>query len=488
MSNLGVGSGGRNRRRIVTLVAAAMGLGLIGVGGTLVDAAEPTFRPSRIPLVGRTSTICPSTPPASADQRATARVAAVVSRQAPGREGKLTGTPLAGGQTDLTITEQGKGAQLPAVKAPVVIAGTGVMATASSAAVFNEATEGVDAGLSAAPCLAPGTTHWFSGLGATDADRTDLVLSNADDSSASVDLRFFGPNGRVVVPGSPGLAVQARSFTVVSLSNLVTVDGPLSVVIQASQGRVSAVAKRTRFDGAKPVGVDWQLPSSAPGLSAVIPGVPEDAGPRELVVTNPGSARASVAVSVLGLQGPYAPSGAETIEVPPESSAAVDLAEGLAGGAAAIELSSDQPVTGSVVSSSRRGGAQADLAIQSATVPLARTGISALATTSAGEGELLLSNPGTTDAAVSFEVLSFDGVVLRTDDVLLGPDSTATRRLTSSPPSYVVVRVPDESVVVGGVVLTQPEGEVAGLATLPLTSPDVASRAPRTEVDPGVGR
>ena len=51
-----------------------------------------------------------------------------------------------------------------------------------------------------------------------------------------------------------------------------------------------------------------------------------------------------------------------------------------------------------------------------------------------------------------------------------------------------MVRVPDGSAVVGGVVLTQADGDVAGLATIPLTSPDVASRAPRTEVDPGVGR
>jgi hypothetical protein len=92
------------------------------------------------------------------------------------------------------------------------------------------------------------------------------------------------------------------------------------------------------------------------------------------------------------------------------------------------------------------------------------------------------------DTPVSFEVLSFNGVVLRTDDVLLGPDSTATRRLTSAAPSYVVVRVPDGSSVVGGVALTRPEGDVAGLATIPLTSPDVASRAPRTQLDPSVGR
>ena len=80
------------------------------------------------------------------------------------------------------------------------------------------------------------------------------------------------------------------------------------------------------------------------------------------------------------------------------------------------------------------------------------------------------------------------GSMLRTDDVLLGPDGTATRRLSSPAPSYVVVRVPDASSVVGHVVLTQPEGDIAGLATIPLTSPDVASRAPQTQLDPSVGR
>ena len=89
--------------------------------------------------------------------------------------------------------------------------GVGVMATASSAAAFNAPNEGVDAGLMAAPCLAPATSHWFTGLGATDADRTELILTNADDTQAQVDLRFYGRDGRVVVPGSPGLVIDARS-------------------------------------------------------------------------------------------------------------------------------------------------------------------------------------------------------------------------------------------------------------------------------------
>jgi len=486
MSDLRIGGGGPARRRLLIVAAILAGLLAIGVGGTLVNAAEPTFRPTRIPLVGRTTSICTITEPAG--DTGSAQVVAVVSRQAPGREGRLTGTPLGAQKPTLTITEQGKGKQLTPVKTPVVMAGVGVMATASSAAAFSVASEGVDAGLMAAPCLAPATSHWFAGLGASDADRTELILTNADDAQAEVDLRFYGRNGRVVVPGSPGLVIEARSSRTVSLSSLVTEEGPLGVAVQASQGRVTAVAKRIRSDGLKPVGVDWQIPTSAPALSVAVPGVPEDAGTRELVVTNPGDERAMVTVQVLGLQGAYAPIGAETVTVPAESSAAVDLEPGLAGEPGTVKLVSDRPVTGAVISSSDRGGAQPDIAVQSGATPLVRTGVSALGTTRSGDSELVLSNIGTRDTPVSFDVLSFDGVVLRSDDVLLGPDSTATRRLTSTAPSYVVVRVPDASSIVGGVVLTQPEGKVAGLATVPLTSPDVASRAPRTVLDPSVGR
>lgn len=486
MSDLRIPGSRPTGRRVVTVAAVLIGLLVVGVGGTVVDAAAPTFRPTRIPLVGKTTTVCSITGPAGG--AVTARVDAVATRQAPGREGRLTGTPLGADKAGLIITEQGKAKQLLAVEAPVVMEGVGVMATASSAAAFNETNQGVDAGLMAAPCLAPATSHWFTGLGASDADRTELILTNADDTQAQVDLRFYGRDGRVVVPGSPGLVIDARSSRTVSLSSLVKVEGPLGMAVQAGQGRVTAVAKRTRSDGLKPVGVDWQIPTTAPALSLAIPGVPEDQGSRELVVTNPGLERASVTVQVLGLQGPYAPVGAETVTVPPESSAAVDLAPGLAGEAGTVKLVSDQPVVGAVISGSERSGAQPDIAVQSAAAQLVRTGVSALAVARAGHSELVLSNAGPNDAAVSFEVLSYDGVVLRTDDVLLGPDSTATRRLTSTAPSYLVVTVPDGSGVVGGVVLTQPDGDVAGLASIPLTSPDVASRAPRTELDPSVGR
>ncbi|SDT20300.1 hypothetical protein SAMN04488543_3293 [Friedmanniella luteola] len=519
-------------RRAVICLVVLLGLALVVGGGTLLDArsAKPAAAPTA--AVGRTSSVCtvgsadalptpspapgdtaspspepgstpsdpastPSdptstpSPSTSADEDApTSTVSAVtVRRGATPGPGTLTGAPLAGGSGDLEVTAAGTGAQQARVRTPLLLTGEGALATAGSGAVTSLTGEGESSGLMAAPCLLPGTEQWFVGVGSSDSDRTELVLSNPDDASAEVDLRFYGPQGRVVVPGSPGVVVAGRSSRALSVSSLVDDDGPLSVAVRASEGRVSVAARRIRTDDLKPAGADWQIPSVTPGPAVVVAGVPGDAGPRSLEVVNPGPDRASVSVEVLGLSGPLAPAGADVVEVAAESTASVPLESGLAGESASVRLSSTTPVSAAVVSTSRRPDAQPDLAVQSALPPLVRQGVSAVATTTdSAASELVLSNGGDTDAATTFSVVSYTGVVLREDEILLAAGSTATRRLTSPGPSYVVVDVPDGSAVVGSVTLTQPDGDVAGLATLPLVSPDVASRAPSVEQDPAVAR
>jgi hypothetical protein len=475
-------------RRATTLGAVVLALLLIIGVGTLLGEEGPTSHASRIPLVGRTTTICTTSAPPSGEPAGRTEVWAVSIPEAPDRTGLLSGSTLKSKPAELKITQPGKGAQQPGVTSPVVISADGVMASTSSAVIVGDVMEGPEAGLKAAPCLAPATSHWFSGVGATDADRTDLILSNPDDAQAQVDLRFYGRSGRVVVPGSPGVLIRAHESRTVSLSSLVKAEGTVSVTVQASQGRVTAVAKRSQTNQLKAAGVDWQIPSAAPSTVVVIPGVPPSGGNRQLVVTNPGGTRANVAVKVLGFQGPYEPSGATSLDVPPESTATVSLKEGLVGQAGSIKLASNVPVTGAVISTSQRSGAGVDMAVQSAAVPLIRTGVTALATSNVADSELIVSNSGDGDVQLTFEVFSYDGVKLRTADIVLGPNSTATRRLNSPAPSYLVVKVPDGSSVIGGVVLTQPERNVAGLATIPLVSPDLASRAPATRPDYSAGR
>jgi hypothetical protein len=520
-------------RRAAVLVAVLLALAAVGVGGSLLgsESAVPRSVPSAV--VGRTSTVCavptadadpsasptpsgesssppsatpgstpatpsptPATPSPSAsaaNEAAPSAVSAVAVRGGVTGKGTLTGSVLRSGAAsaapDLRVTEPGHGERLAQASGPVLLTGEGAMASAGSGVVSSSATSGEMTGLMAAPCLVPGTEQWLVGVGATDTDRTELILTNPDEAEAEVDLRFYGPKGRVVVPGSPGVVIAGRSTRTVSVSSLVDTPGPLSVAVRASSGRASVAARRIRTDNLQPAGADWQVPSTGPATTVVIPGVPGGAGSRSLQVVNPGTKRAEVAVEVLGLAGAFAPAGADTVEVAPESTATVGLETGLAGESGSIRLRSDTPVSGAVVSTSSRSGATPDLAVQSATPPLVRSGVSAVATTADGTAsELVLSNSGDADAATSFEVLSYEGVSLRKDDILLAAGGTATRRITSPGPSYVVVTVPDGSSVVGSVTLTAPEGDVAALATIPLTSPDVASRAPRVEQDPAVAR
>ena len=82
------GGPGRTARRALALGVAVAALVVLVVAGTLVTPQAATFRPDPVPLVGRTSAVCSATPLRSEGEDTTT-VTAVVSRQAPGRDGRL---------------------------------------------------------------------------------------------------------------------------------------------------------------------------------------------------------------------------------------------------------------------------------------------------------------------------------------------------------------------------------------------------------------
>jgi hypothetical protein len=455
-----------------------------------------TTPPSPGATPGTTSSATPSaTPegqPSGSDDVTTGDVTVVASGavdqgSAPS-DGRATLAPLAGGQDGVTVDRQGRGATLERAGSPVLLQAEGSIAPTAVGGVLSSVDDGPEAGLEAAPCLAATTTAWLPGIASGPSDRTELVLSNPDDAGATVDLTFYGRNGRVAVPGSTGGDVGPRSSRAISLSGLVDAEGPLTVEVEATSGRVTAAARRIRAADDKPAGADWVVPAAAPATQVVVPAVPGDDGTRELVVTNPGQLRTSVRVSVLGLQGPFAPAGAETLDLAPQSTGTVQLADGLAGTGSGVALTSDQPVTAAVVSTSSRSDAQPDIAVQPASPALVRSGAVAVATARDTDAELVLSNVATTDVSVSFSLRSLDGVEVRGGDILLAAGGSATRRLNAPGDGYVVVTVPDDSSVTGGVDLSQGDGRVAGLASVPLVSPDTSGPPPVVEQDPGAGR
>ena len=59
--------------------------------------------------------------------------------------------------------------------------------------------------------------------------------------------------------------------------------------------------------------------------------------------------------------------------------------------------------------------------------------------------------------------------------------------MSTRPPTWWYRPRPNASVV-GGVTFLASSGGIAGVASVPVISPDVASRAPQVEFDPSVGR
>ena len=315
--------------------------------GTAAPEPTPSTAPSLVPL------------PSATAAAVTGSVVAVASGPTDAGTadptGRLTLGLLGQDQTTTTVDRQGRGATLSPAAAPVLLQAQGTIATTAVGAVLSDATDGAEAGLEAAPCLVPSTSAWLPGVASGTADRTELVLSNPDDAEATVDLTFYGRNGRVAVPGSAGSDVPAHGSRSISLSGLVDAEGPLTVAVQATSGRVAAAARRIRTSGDSPAGADWVVPAAAPATQVVVPAVPGDDGTRELVVTNPGELRTTVKVSVLGLQGPFAPAGAETLELGPRArhpGAGRRVGRRRLG----VSLTSGQPVTAAV---SRRARAAA---------------------------------------------------------------------------------------------------------------------------------
>ena len=189
-------------RRAVSLLGVTAALVLIAGGGSLLGAESATTSVNRIALPGRTTNVCT----VSKDKNSRSTVAAVGVRREPARPGQLRVEPLSGGEGELEITDQGKGKTLAQPEGSVLVSAVGVMATGASAAVLETATTGEQAGLMAAPCSPPATLQWFPGVGSS-GNKTELILTNPDDSQAVVDLRFFGRDGRVPV----GLSQHRRS-------------------------------------------------------------------------------------------------------------------------------------------------------------------------------------------------------------------------------------------------------------------------------------
>lgn len=349
-----------------------------------------------------------------------------------------------------------------------------------------EASAGPERGLSAATCQAPRTEHWFAAVDVSEAAQADLVLVNIDASEAAVDVTVWSDTGRLAVPGSRGVAVAGDSERVLSLGPLLDSATPVSLQVETSQGRVAAFVRQRWWQGTTSLGADWVAAGRPPAGDLVIPGVPGGPGARDLVVANPGDRTAAVRIEFLGASGRAAIAGYETVEVPPQTTRVVPMANGLAEQPGALRLVSSQPVTASVKILSAGGVDRRDPAVLPATAPLGADGLWPVAISTAAQAVVSLSNPSTEDAMVTLTAGNSLGGPGQVTQLLVPAGTTVDVPLEEA--SVPVVRLQTDSATIHAVLTaTKTLGKVSGIAVITMGAGQAAPRPATIHFDPHAG-
>lgn len=225
------------------------------------------------------------------------------------------------------------------------------------------------------PCAAPSTSGV---LLVPDPGERELLLINPDSGEAVVDLTLLGPDGEITAVGARGIAIGPGASRRVALSVLAP-DGPVGVAVEASVGRVAALA--VAVDGR---GTRLTAPA-VPAEQQVVAGIPGGVSSPRLLVSNPGLDRVTLTVEALGATGSYEPASAADQTVAPFSTLEIDLGEDLGGDPGALRITADGEVAAAVLLGSL-DGPPTTLTAGAESAQLAGYGPPG--------GELQLSNPG----------------------------------------------------------------------------------------------
>lgn len=383
------------RSRAWRVAVAALVVVLLAVGVSFLPVRSAT--PAAVPVSGTQSVVCPSQEPA---------LLPVTVRGTD--TGDVTGRSV-GATSSSRVSESG----VSATAKPYIVSGSQSVAAMSSASRATGSTKG----LWLASCSAPATEQAFVGLVSDATHEVTLMITNPDPTEAVVDVAFYGAKGRVSTQGSRGLKVLGNSTRQLGLAQLVNGEGPVTAVVEASEGRTSTYALVESATGS-----DWVTSSGPASTSAVIAGVPGGTGSRVLAVTNRSDRRATVSVYVLGASDTFAAAGADAISLEAESTVTVKLDDALRGEVAGLRVTSTQPVTAALWSSTTDG----DISVSPARPAFrGRSVVPVIA-----GGVLVATNPGA-EAATLTVTLRNGASLVESQTVTVEPGTTAQVPLTT---------------------------------------------------------
>ena len=391
--------------RAVRLVPAGVVLAVLGAIAGAAQLAHPAApgpnsaaTGTRQIAVTSAARACPPAPVSGSSPVALVAGATGVTASADPGQVELTALPPAG--TSLRATSplrlpgpaglwmltvpvgSSAGQKGPSVPQGWSVAATGAMAQAMEAEVAQ------GSGLADVRCGEPGSDIWFLGPGQQNgAAQIQLDLMNIDSLAASVDVRVTTDAGQAQAENDTGITVPPHQTLTESLSSMASGSSVVAIEVHTSIGRVAADVSEGPSHSAT---ASWLPSAAAPSTQLVIPGVPSSASTAGLFLVVPGTSDAKVNVLAITPQGHYRPFGSQSVDLPGESASYVALPP-LGGTAAALEVTSNVPVTAAVLVPGSGAGA-----FTAATAPISEQAVVAGNTSGSGlAASIVLSAPAT---------------------------------------------------------------------------------------------
>ena len=358
-----------SRRWVAPAVAvAAIGtVAAVGVGVAPAAGRSARPHPTTVPVDVSTA-VCPRlsggsvsattmtvadvqpalVPPSQATASVSYRVLAPGSKAVRVLPRPVAGVDMTGGEVTVAVTARGAGAGSVVADQRTLVE------------------RGPNRAELSAPCLAPGTDWWLTGLDGRIGYADLLVLANPGTTPANVTVTAWSLKGPLHPPRLQSFPVAPRSATMLKVASYAPDAGAVSFHVHANTGRVVAEGLDHRYLGLAADGSDWVPPTQPPATHVVVPGFPGGPGYRLLIVSNPGNADATVQLRLFTSSGGFAPAGHQTLVVPAGRSGEVDLAGGLNRAVGAVRLTSDAPVVAAAVSQEPARGLRSEIQWQPA--------------------------------------------------------------------------------------------------------------------------
>ena len=255
----------------------AAGISLVLVMGAAAASRPKTPHPGATKtasgaVLGRT-VVCPLAP-AQSDNVKTRTVVATGRLGA----GSVSVAPVTAYKTPtpITLTSTGTGGYADVtqpVDQPLVVSAAGDLAGALVASQLTRSSGGDRRGYAWDRCTAPLTDAFFTGVSTGAGVTSTLLLTNADDTPADVDVRALTAQGEAAPTLTKGIQLAPHTSHGLPLANVSPDQDEIAVEVIATRGRVASSVDELRR-GDNPQGVDSVPEQTQAASTVVIAGIP----------------------------------------------------------------------------------------------------------------------------------------------------------------------------------------------------------------------